>query len=126
MPKDQTQFEMSQKKKVNNQSFRPEDNQVRTPRLDIFELESSYFVRLSIPGVQKENLTVSMNKDGILDVNGIVKTVKIPGVQKVLTQEIYEGPFRRRIQFPIEVDKNFIEVNCDKGILEIEVKKLTP
>lgn len=96
---------------------------VRTPRVDLFETASQYYLRLSLPGVKKEHLEVFVNEGGILELKGKVVT-KIPEhVRNIIIQEIYQGPFHRQVKLPKTIDKQSVKFDYNSGILEIYINK---
>ncbi|MBB6454010.1 HSP20 family protein [Salirhabdus euzebyi] len=101
------------------------DNQkkVRTPRLDSFEMDDHYFLRISLPGVKKDNLEVYFGQEGYLEIKGKVVTIIPENFKKIISQEIYQGPFHRKIQLPNTVKKNDVNFSYENGILEIYISK---
>ncbi|KKB34246.1 Hsp20/alpha crystallin family protein [Bacillus thermotolerans] len=97
--------------------------EVRTPRMDLFELESSYYLRLSLPGVKRENMRLFFNERGLLEVKGKVITALPKQLKHTITQEIYEGPFHRTIELPGEVNRQTVRFNYEGGVLEIFLEK---
>lgn len=96
---------------------------VRNPRIDLFETEEHYCIRLSLPGVKKEQLDINFTEKGDIEVRGIVTTNLPETLQKVLIQEIYQGPFYRKIYVPRSVNKEGVTFSYNNGILEIIMKK---
>lgn len=93
----------------------------------MYESKNSYYIRLSIPGVRKEDIRISLTSETQMDIRGIVKRLGIKEeFKKCLIQEIYHGPFFRRIEFSSKVDKDRIKFSYNRGILEINIpKKIT-
>ncbi|MFZ3579863.1 Hsp20/alpha crystallin family protein [Virgibacillus sp. DJP39] len=95
----------------------------RTPRLDVYESETVYYLRLSIPGVKKENLTVHFKNVTDLEIQGYVKPSHPVHIDRLITQEIFEGPFYRFVRFPTTIQPESIHFDYYGGILEIFVEK---
>ncbi|RSK27536.1 Hsp20/alpha crystallin family protein [Bacillus sp. HMF5848] len=102
---------------------RPKKKEVRTPKIDVFETEEKYFIRLSLPGVKKEHLKIFFNEQGLLEVKGEVITTLPANTQKVIVQEIFEGPFQRQIRLPNKLDKRNIDYSYDNGVLIMILSK---
>lgn len=99
--------------------------EVRKPRVDIYESDNSYLFRLSIPGVQKEDIKLFFSSHNKLEIEGVVRP-KIPEkFRETLLKEIYQGPFRRQLEIPQYVDNNNINFTYTGGILEITLLKMT-
>ncbi|WP_102346183.1 Hsp20/alpha crystallin family protein [Bacillus sp. Marseille-P3661] len=97
---------------------------VRTPRVDLFEMEHQFYLRLSLPGVKKRNLKVYLTKQDLLEIKGEVTTTPPEHVKKVIIQEIYQGPFYRTVHIPGKVDKDTIAFSYNGGILEVILNKI--
>ncbi|UFU00553.1 Hsp20/alpha crystallin family protein [Radiobacillus kanasensis] len=100
-----------------------EDIQVRTPRIDVYESDTDYYIRMSLPGVQKENLHVKLLNDQDLEIKGNVYSSHPDHINQLVAQEIFEGPFYRLIRFPTYIRKNSISFDYKAGILQLSIKK---
>ncbi|QDP39776.1 Hsp20/alpha crystallin family protein [Radiobacillus deserti] len=108
----------------NQQATKPQDDvQVRTPRIDVYESATHYFVRMSLPGVQKENLHVKLLNNQDLEIKGNVYPSHPDHVNQLVAQEIFEGPFYRLIRFPSYIEKNSISIDYNAGILKLNIRK---
>ncbi|MFC4321538.1 Hsp20/alpha crystallin family protein [Litchfieldia salsa] len=96
---------------------------VRTPRIDFVETENQYYIRLSIPGVKKENLEININQEGNLEIKGKVITILPENTKNIIFQEIYQGPFHRLIKIPNSIDKQSVQFSYNSGILEVSINK---
>lgn len=97
--------------------------EVRNPRVDLFETEREFIVRLSLPGVKRENLEINFTHQGYLEIKGIVTTEAPMGVNKVIAQEIFQGPFYRLVRLPQSAQHQGLNFSYDNGILVIYIKK---
>lgn len=112
-----------QRKPQGNQRSNNKQKDVRTPRADLFETNDHYYIRLSLPGVKKENLNIVIDEKGMLEIKGKVITNIPEHTKNIIQQEIYQGPFFRKIKLNSKVDKQSIKFNYNNGILEIYIKK---
>ncbi|WP_456275197.1 Hsp20/alpha crystallin family protein [Bacillus sp. AK128] len=99
-------------------------NEIRSPKVDLFETNQQYFLRLSLPGVKKENLKILLNEQGFLDISGKVVTHFPEVTRNIIVQEIFQGPFQRKVKIPGGVDKQSIKFHYDNGILEVYMAKI--
>jgi HSP20 family protein len=95
----------------------------RTPRVDIYEAENTYFVRISLPGVKKDDLYIRFSSENNLEIKGMVRPEIPEEFSEIVMKEIYEGPFRGIIQFPKKVDSNHVRFDYQGGILAIYITK---
>lgn len=100
-----------------------ETGYTRTPRVDVYESEAMYYLRLSIPGVKSENLVIRFVNETDLEIKGHVKPSHPQHIENLVTKEIYEGPFYRLIRFPTELLNETIQFDYSCGILNIYIEK---
>ncbi|MBM7663472.1 HSP20 family protein [Bacillus mesophilus] len=109
---------------LKNKKTENRKNEIRSPKVDLFETNQQYFLRLSLPGVRKENLKIFLNEQGILEISGRVVTHLPETTKNIIVQEIFQGPFQRKVKIPDLVDKQSIKFHYDNGILEVYMAKL--
>jgi len=85
--------------------------------LEIMEEENKVIVKAEIPGVNKEDIEVSVD-DGILRIKAEKKEEK---KEKGLSEFIY-GKFERQVKLP-EVNAENINAEYKDGILKLEIPK---
>ncbi|MCM3164984.1 Hsp20/alpha crystallin family protein [Metabacillus litoralis] len=108
-------YGMRRNSRIKNNS----QKEIRSPRVDLFETSDGYYIRLSLPGVKKENLQVSFSEHDDLEIKGKVVTVVPENNKNIILQEIYQGPFHRRIKIPKKVNKKNVNFTYNNGILEV-------
>ena len=93
------------------------------PVVNTREGEFAYHVDVDLPGVEKEDIKVDINKN-ILTISGERKTkdeIKQDDYYKV---ETYFGKFSRSFTLPENADVENIEAKSDNGVLEVVIPKL--
>jgi HSP20 family protein len=98
--------------------------EMRTPKIDLYESENTYFIRISLPGVRKEELQLRFTSESSIEIKGRVKPVIPVEFSENIMREIYQGPFRRVVNLPKAVDSNNLRFDYQGGILEIYSPKL--
>ncbi len=96
----------------------------RVPYVDISETEDYIYVHAEIPGIQPEDLDISIQHD-VLEIKGIIKrewSEEYEGYRRV---ERHYGSFSRKIPLPCPVEIDKVRATYKNGILEIEMPKLT-
>ena len=100
------------------------DNSTRDwrPAADIYEEEGAYLVKVELPGVEKDDVKVSLEHE-VLTILGERKFEKKEEKRNYHRVERAYGSFSRSFHVPetIEVDK--IEAKFDNGVLEVRLPK---
>lgn len=104
--------------------------------LDIVEKPDCYEVHASVPGLERDQITIDVEK-GVLTINAFVSmTNDIPTDEPVsgcgcgdgeeccmLRRERFTGAAKRSLRLPADVDDEAISATLDKGLLTIVIKK---
>ncbi|MGB5489452.1 MAG: Hsp20/alpha crystallin family protein [Woeseiaceae bacterium] len=93
------------------------------PAVDIFEEKDRYVVRADVPGVEPEDINVSMD-NGVLNLAGERRAE--PRVENASAQRIERaaGRFFRHFTLPESTDAEGITARYSNGILEVAIPKL--
>jgi HSP20 family protein len=92
------------------------------PALDISERKDAYLVTVELPGVEAEDLEITM-EDGLLTIQGERQFAHDSSEQQFHRVERRYGAFRRSITLPAQVQAEQIEASFENGVLQIEVPK---
>jgi HSP20 family protein len=92
------------------------------PALDISERKDAYLVTVEVPGVEPEDLDITM-EDGLLTIKGERQFTSESSEQQFHRVERRYGAFRRSITLPAQVQTDQIEATFDNGVLQIVVPK---
>ena len=88
------------------------------PSVDIYEMADALLVRVEAPGLQLEDLELSL--DGAkLVVQGNRARQPLPAPARVALVEMTYGRFRRVLPLPADVDGDKIEAQYEAGVLQI-------
>jgi HSP20 family protein len=102
-------------------------NQVAfSPRMDISETEQAFFIHAELPGVQKEDIKISISEDNILSITGEKKKSEQVQDKNFVRMERFYGTFRRTFTLPEHVQSSSIKADFTNGILEISLPKSEP
>ena len=91
------------------------------PTTDIFETDESLRVMVEMPGVEKENVDISV-KDRVLTIEGRIDFQKYAGMAPVYT-EYNIGNFSRRFSLSNKVDASKIRAEMRDGLLTLAIPK---
>lgn len=95
------------------------------PSVDIRETKTHIIMHAEIPGVDPQDLDVTITEDG-LSLRGVVKQEADTEEQGYRKIERRYGSFQRTIPFPTSVKHDQAEANYQNGILKISVPKAEP
>jgi HSP20 family protein len=92
------------------------------PDVDVFESTSSVVVRVELAGVRSEDLRVTVD-GGTLRVSGVRRVIDRSDVKRLHQMEIATGPFERRVQIPVPIDREAVSANLADGFLTVVVPR---
>ena len=90
--------------------------------LDVSEREDKYVVRASIPGINPDNIDLSIS-DNVLTIRGSMNQSTDDDNENYVLRERRMGNFTRSVTFPTAIDSNAAEANCEHGVLTIHLPK---
>lgn len=92
------------------------------PPVDIYEDEQNLVLKLEVPGVNEDELNVSL-ENNVLTVSGERKFEKEEKEENFHRIERRYGSFTRTFRLPNTVDGEKVDATYDKGILKITLAK---
>lgn len=101
----------------------PGDGMAWAPSICMYEKEDSFIIRAELPGVNKDDVDVSMTGD-TLTFKGERKAPDDVKAEEYQCCEVCYGSFSRSITLPAAVDAGKIEASCENGILELHLPKV--
>lgn len=96
--------------------------QSEAPCIDIINRESEILVRAEIPGIDKEDLDVSMT-DNTVTIKGVTRREEEKEEGDYFRREISSGSFARTVTLPGEVDAGKAKASFQDGVLELSIPK---
>jgi len=93
-----------------------------TIALDVTEDEDVYAVIASVPGINPDDIEITM-EDDVLTIEGEITSSDEDDAAKYHMRERRYGSFKRSIRFPLTVNADAIEANYDRGLLTLTVPK---
>lgn len=97
-----------------------QESRARLPMTNVNETDSAYVLTMEMPGVEKKNIDVAIERDHIV-VTG-EKTEKIDN-EGLLRAEIRSEKFRRSFLLDGSVDREKIQAKLDNGVLKVTLPK---
>lgn len=93
------------------------------PSVDISEQEDKYQIKADLPGVDKKDITVSL-QDNIIRISGEKKSATESGKDsKNHRMERFFGSFSRSFVLPESVDEDQIDASYQDGVLTLDIPK---
>jgi len=92
------------------------------PSVDISETDAAYLVKGEIPGVNKEDVKVTL-QDGMLTIQGERKQEKEEKGKKFHRVECSYGSFVRSFRVPDDADQNTVKAEFKDGMLNVTLPK---
>lgn len=94
-----------------------------TPRVDIWQDDVNYYFEFELPGVNKEDIKLSVNDDNVLVISGEKKIDPNIENKTCCRSERTYGHFHRAFQLPDDVNTSKIKAKFENGVLTISVAK---
>jgi len=89
------------------------------PRVDIYENDNELLLMADVPGVDKENLKINLDKEALL-IEGRVKEEKLG---TPLGREYRGVDYRRSFVVPAGIDASKISADLKNGVLNLHLPK---
>ncbi|SEP07553.1 Hsp20/alpha crystallin family protein [Mucilaginibacter sp. AW1-7] len=105
-----------------NDSFLGDKLVARIPAVNISETENEFQVELAVPGLKKEDLKISLDKN-VLTVAAEKKTENVEEGKKFSKREYSYNSFSRSFTLPESADHSKIEADYTDGILTLTITK---
>ena len=105
-------------------SMNGEAARVWVPAIDLIEKKDSYVVRAELPGVARENIDITFEKN-VLTISGQkASTIETQDEElRVFAAERVSGSFSRSLRMPDYIDGEKIEADYKDGLLTITIPK---
>jgi HSP20 family protein len=102
--------------------FGGEELELTAPAVDMFEEKDEIIIKAEIPGIEKNNIEVSLS-DHLLTIKGEKKKEEEVKREHYYRSERSYGSFIRTLPVPSEVRADKIKANFKNGVLEVHLPK---
>lgn len=92
-------------------------------RIDVKETDQGYSVEAEVPGVDKDNIHVSIDGNQVSLRAEIQQLDEQKEGERVLRSERYYGSVSRSIQLPAEIDTDQCKARYENGVLKLTLPK---
>jgi len=97
-----------------------------SPRLDLFESDDAYFIKIDMPGIEQKNIDIDILND-VLTIKGQRKLVEDEEGRKTgrkyQREERIFGSFHRTVPLPLPVDASRVDAKLSEGVLYLSLPK---
>lgn len=124
MSKDTKAMEVSKEEMLPDASEsgeRTRETRCFVPRSDIYETENKISVVMDMPGVQRDNIEISLEKN-VLTVTGFVAFEEPEGYSLAFS-EYNIGDYERSFRISNKIDQEKIEAEYTNGVLHLSLPK---
>ena len=98
----------------------------RTPNVDVIDHDNEVVVRAELPGVEKDDLDVSVTEDSVT-IKATTRQEKEEEKEgEYHRREISQGSFARTVALPSAVQSDAAKASFKNGVLELTLPKATP
>jgi HSP20 family protein len=117
----QQELQVQQKREVEKAQEATRPMRAFLPNTDIFETDDALTLVLEMPGVDRENVDLSV-ENGVLTVEGRIDFNKYEGLQPVYS-EYNVGPYRRSFRISGMIDQDKITAELRDGVITLVLPK---
>ena len=117
----QQELQVQQKREVEKRQESTIPARTYLPVTDIFETSHELTVVMEMPGVDKQNVDVTVEND-VLSVSGRIDFSKYEGLQPVYT-EYNVGHYARSFQLSSKIDQGKITADLKDGVMTLVLPK---
>jgi HSP20 family molecular chaperone IbpA len=117
----QQELQVQQKREVDKAQEPTTPTRAYLPTTDIFETEDALTVILEMPGVDRDDIEVSV-ENGMLTVEGKINFKKYEGLQPIYS-EYNIGPYRRTFRLSSRVAQDQIRAEMRDGVIRLVLPK---
>lgn len=95
----------------------------KIPKVDVVDRDNEIVVRAEVPGVEKNDLDVSVS-DNALTIKGFTRREEKEETGNYYRHEISAGSFSRAVALPADVDGSKAKASFKDGMLELTLPKV--
>lgn len=103
---------------------REQRGEVMEPAIEVAETADTIMVKVQVPGVSKDDLSVEITGEG-LTLKGELRVEKEEPEKHYHRQEICYGTFLRTVAFPVAVERDNAVAVLKDGVLQVTIPKST-
>ena len=110
------------KKEIQNKKEQTIPCKVYSPLTDIMESQKELLVLMDMPGVNKDQIKVKLEKN-ILEISGQINTAEYSDYKPIYTEYNF-GNYTRSFELSNEIDQSSIKATIEDGVLRLVLPKV--
>lgn len=95
-----------------------------SPKVDLHERNNSYVIRMELPGLSKNDITVQVRDDQFLLISGNKQNLSVNQDDTTIYSECHYGNFMRRVKVPSPVSRDTMRTIMSNGVLVVTIDKV--
>lgn len=95
------------------------------PAVDMYETDTDVVVKCELPGVDREDISVSAHSDSI-NISGETRREEEVEEQGYYRRELRYGQFSRTLPTPASIDPESVSAELNDGVLTVNAPKVEP
>lgn len=92
------------------------------PLADVYETNTGYHVFVELPGVKKEDIVLTIDKNK-LSIRGVKIKKTDEGEEQIVFSECLYGNFEKVIEFTDEIEEDKVNAEIQMGLLKVSLPK---
>ena len=116
------ELETPMKKELSTKEEKTKPGKFYMPDTDIYETDEALVVVMDMPGVEKKNIDIKVEKN-VLSVEGQIDFAKYENLKPVYT-EYNVGHFSRSFSISQDIDSAAISANVEDGVLTLRLPRV--
>ena len=92
-------------------------------KVDVVETDAAYVVKAEMPGVNKDEIQVSIEGDVVTIGAEVKRESETKDGERVIRTERYSGSVYRAFTLPVEIDEAASTAKYENGVLELTLAK---
>jgi HSP20 family protein len=122
MNEEKKDMNVSEKKEIETKKEHTTPLKRYRPATDIVETEQELLLYMDMPGVDKESVTVKLEKN-VLQIDGSIETKSYSDLKPLYT-EYNVGNYTRQFELSNSIDQAKIEASMKEGVLSLVLPKV--
>ncbi len=101
------------------------DFSAKSPSVNILENENSFLIELAVPGINKDNIDIQVEKDQLI-ISSAKEEVKDESDENLnfRKREFNYFSFKKSFHLPETIDSDKIDAQYENGVLKVKLEKL--
>jgi HSP20 family molecular chaperone IbpA len=95
-----------------------------SPKADLHERNNSYVIRMELPGLSKNDITVQVRDGQFLLISGNKQNLSLHQDDTTIYSECHYGNFMRRVKVPSPVIRDTMRTSMSNGVLVVTIDKV--